>query len=256
MNHHTKQSLIDFESQVKQLWEDGDLRMLIHLCGGNEEQLIEIFRQVQPGDWVFSTHRNHYHALLSGIPAERLLDRIKAGGSMFVYNNISKGNIEHSTLNLEPRTDCNFVCSAILAGNCSMAVGVAVAIKERCEAQNARCQAAGTGGTLAGERPRPAHVWCFVGDGAEEEGHFYEAVCFAIGHTLPVTFIIEDNNRQVDTDKATRRGHEAPLLPCCCFMPGLSGTLPLWEATLVHYKYKPTYPHAGSGSKHHIQFKR
>jgi hypothetical protein len=48
---------------------------------------------------------------------------------------------------------------------------------------------AGTGGIAAGG------AWqlkeCFIGDGAEEEAHFYESVLFVQGNELPCTFIIE-----------------------------------------------------------------
>jgi TPP-dependent pyruvate/acetoin dehydrogenase alpha subunit len=221
MNYHTKDSLVAFESGIRQLWEDGELRMLIHLCGGNEDELIQIFNHVQEGDWVFSTHRNHYHALLAGIPAEQLEARIKAGGSMFVYSSAH-----------------NFACSAILAGNCAMAVGVALAIKANVD-----------------RGVHAKHVWCFVGDGAEEEGHFYEAVCYATGHNLPITFIVEDNDRQVDTDKRTRRGPGPGFFQSISGLP-LSYLGHLGSHKVLHYQYRPTYPHAGSGCKHKIEFKR
>ena len=95
---------------------------------------------------------------------------------------------------------------------------------------------------------RTPHVWCFLGDGADHEGHFYEAVMFVQGHDLPCTFIIEDNNRSVDTDKWQRRGQNTPRE----FGVGSSG----WFARCVRrYEYTPVYPHAGSGCKHHIVFK-
>src|SRR6266496_5220304 len=109
----TAAELIAFESGIKFQWENGDLPCLLHLCGGNEEQLIEIFKEVKRGDWIFSTHRAHYHALLAGIPAERVESKIKSGRSMFIYSR------EH-----------NFLCSAVLAGCCGIAAGVAWAIRE------------------------------------------------------------------------------------------------------------------------------
>src|SRR5260221_39985 len=139
----TAQDLIAFESSVKDLWESGQLPSLVHLCGGNEEELISIFSKIKPGDWVFSTHRTHYHALLAGIEPNLLMARIRAGDSMFVYSK------KH-----------NFLCSAVLAGCAGIAAGVAWKLKEE---------------RLHGpEIGRFAKVWCFVGDGGEEEGHFYE----------------------------------------------------------------------------------
>lgn len=199
---NTKHRLIAFESHVKELWEDGELPFLLHLCGGNEEQLIEIFREVKKGDWIFSTHRSHYHYLLAGGSEERLTQLIRHGRSMFVFDK-----------------EINFLTSSVLAGTCCIAAGVAFAIKEE-------------------GNERDNHVWCFLGDGAEEQGHFYEAVHFVAGNRLPCTFIIEDNDRSVDTNKADR-GHYDISWPDC----------------VRRYHYTPTYPHAGSGCKFQIKFK-
>jgi TPP-dependent pyruvate/acetoin dehydrogenase alpha subunit len=207
MNHKTAAELIAFEDRIKLLWEAGDLPFLLHLCGGNEGQLLAIFDGIQPGDWIFSTHRSHYHALLAGIPEDRLEAMIVRGDSMFVFDR-----------------ERNFLTSSVLAGTCAIAAGVAAAIRE-------------AGGT---ER-----VWCFLGDGAEDEGHFYEAFCYVTGQDLPCHFIIEDNDRSVDTNILDRRGGWRGA-PFRMDWPG---------GHVRRYHYTPTYPHAGSGCAHHILFK-
>lgn len=204
----TAQDLIDFETEIKQLWEAGQLPSLVHLCGGNEGQLINIFREIKPGDWVFSTHRTHYHAFLIGISPEELKEKIKNGDSMFIYS------LKH-----------RFLCSAVLSGCTGIAAGVAWAIKN-----------------IKSENPNDAkrRVWCFIGDGGEEEGHFYEAAMFVESNNLPCTFIIEDNNRSVDTSRDSRRGKA-------------NGLEHLFKC-VRRYHYKPTYPHAGSGCNFKIEF--
>ena len=202
MKHASKAELIAFEQETAQLWENGDLPYLIHLSGGNEDFLIDLFGQASEGDWFFSTHRNHHHALLAGIPKNELQNTILAGNSMFVYSR------KHQ-----------FFTSSVLAGTCCIAAGVAYALKE------------------AGSSNR---VWCFLGDGAEDQGHFYEAVRMVAGHDLPCTFIIEDNNRSVDTTLSGRNPLEFRFR-----MPGC----------VIRNHYTPTYPHAGNGTKKHIIFK-
>ena len=205
-----KDWLIAFENRIKAHWEAGNLPCLLHLCGGNEAELIGLISDIRPRDWVFSTHRNHYHALLKGIPPDQLEAAILSGHSMFTFSR------EH-----------NFYSSAILAGACCIAAGVAYDIKAR-------------GGD--------EEVYCFLGDGAEEQGHFYEAALFVEANELPCTFIIEDNNRQVDTDKNTRRGGEAPFWNQ--YEPRATAHFPLDGFNcVVRYHYTPTYPHAGSGAK-------
>ena len=198
--------LIAFESKIRDHFAAGSLPCLIHLSGGNETHLLELFSRIRPQDWVFSTHRNHYHALLKGLPADHLEAEILAGRSMFIYSR------EH-----------HFLTSSILAGTCCIAAGVAWDIARQ--------------PLQLGPRP---HVWCFLGDGAEEQGHYYEAVLFAEANALPITFIIEDNARQVDTPKVERRGSY--------FTSNGRAHKPLDHFRCVErYYYEPTYPHGGAG---------
>ena len=214
----TAAHLIAFEQRIAALFAAGKLPFLIHLSGGNEAALLELFGRVHAGDWVFSTHRNHYHYLLTaernGVPrpeAENKLEAlIAAGQSMFVYDRA-----------------LNFCCSAILAGTCGLAAGVAWANRE--------------GWNGVGREP---HVWCFLGDGAEDEGHFYEAVQFVEGHGLPCTFVIEDNDRSVETTRAERRGGGR-----------MTGSRRWADYGCVErYEYAPTWPHGGAACKTMVTF--
>lgn len=206
MNYATKESLIAFEDRIRALWEAGELPCLLHLCGGNEEQLVEIFAEAKEGDWFFSTHRNHYHALLAGLDHGALQQSISDGRSMFTFSK-----------------ERNFLSSAVLAGTCGIAAGVAFDLKSRNSTNR---------------------VWCFIGEGAIAEGHFWEALNFVEGHALPCVFVIEDNGRQVDTPKAEHRGaHDR-----------MDAALSLYGC-VRRYEYTPVYPHAGSGCKFQIKFK-
>ena len=71
-----KSFLIDFETEVKETYEAGNIKAPVHLCGGNEEQLIKIFSKIGVDDWVFSTWRSHYHALLHGVAPKVLKQKI------------------------------------------------------------------------------------------------------------------------------------------------------------------------------------
>lgn len=81
----TKQELIDFEAEVAMRFEGGEIRAPIHLSDGNEDQLIEIFREIKEDSWVFSNWRSHYHALLKGIPRDLVMAEILAGRSMSLH---------------------------------------------------------------------------------------------------------------------------------------------------------------------------
>ena len=48
----TKNDLLDFENRIANLYRDCQLPFLFHLSGGNEDQLIEIFKEIKEGDYV------------------------------------------------------------------------------------------------------------------------------------------------------------------------------------------------------------
>jgi len=178
MQHVSKNELVNFEGRITELYRDCQLPFLFHLSGGNEDQLIDVFKDINEGDYILSTHRNHYHALLAGIPAKELEERILGGRSMFIFDRKR-----------------NFFTSAIIGGTVAIAAGIALALKRKGSQQK---------------------VWCFIGDGTEDSGHLFEAARYVHGYDLPCTFIIEDNNRSVTTTKEERWGKATcpDFFPC------------------------------------------
>lgn len=160
MKHQwTAEELIEFEKEVAARFTNNEIRSPAHLCGGNELQVIDIFKEVKPTDYVFSTWRSTYHALLHGVPRERVMADILAGKSMGL------NYPEHK-----------FFTSAIVGGILPIAVGVAAALHRR---QDRR------------------HVWCFIGDMAATIGVCYEAM--RMSGSLPITFVVEDNGVSANT---------------------------------------------------------
>lgn len=157
----TKRRLIAFEKRVAAAFKAKKVKGPIHLAGGNEDALLSIFQNISDGEWVFSTYRSHYHALLHGIPEKWLMAEILAGRSMSIHS------LGH-----------RFMSSAIVGGMLPIAVGVAAALKRQGVMQM---------------------VHCFVGDMAATTGAFHEAVKYAEGHRLPIRFYIEDNGMSCDT---------------------------------------------------------
>ena len=86
MNKITKEDLITFEKEISELFLSKKITVPIHLSGGNEDQLINIFKSIKEDDWVLSTHRNHYHVLLKGYPKDEFKNLILSGESMHIYS--------------------------------------------------------------------------------------------------------------------------------------------------------------------------
>ena len=155
------QDLIDFELKVKKIYEQGKIKAPIHLSGGNEKQLITIFKNIKKTDWVISNWRSHFHALLHGIPSNKILKEIIKGKSM--------------SLNFEEH---RFIASSIVGGGIPIGLGIALAIKRK--KQNSK-------------------VFIFVGDMTFETGVFYECYKYAKNFGLPIKFVVEDNGLSTNT---------------------------------------------------------
>ena len=156
-----EEELIHFENKIVESWEDGKIRGPVHLSGGNEKHLIEIFKRISENDWVFSTWRSHYHALLKGVSPNWLETEILEGRSITIVNKDEK-----------------FYSSAIVGGILPIAVGVAMSNKMK-----------GIDET----------VWCFVGDMTFETGTFMENYKYAKNFDLPINFVVEDNGVSTNT---------------------------------------------------------
>ena len=160
----SKEDLIAFEDDIIKHWEGGEIRGPIHLSHGNEEQLIEVFKKISPTDWVFSTWRSHYHALLHGVEPQVLKQKILDGKSITIVDKQS-----------------NFYSSAIVNGTLPVALGVAKSLKSKGSSDK---------------------VWAFVGDMAFESGIFYEVHKYARNFDLPLYFVVEDNEVSTNTPTA------------------------------------------------------
>jgi pyruvate dehydrogenase E1 component alpha subunit len=151
----TAEDLIEFENKIVDHWEAAKIRGPVHLSNGNEGPLIEIFKRIRKTDWVFSTWRSHYHALLKGIDPNWIESEILAGRSITLCN-----------------IDEKFYSSAIVTATLPIALGAALSIKK-------------SGGS--------DKVWVFVGDMSFETGIFYEVHKYARNFDLPLYFVVEDN---------------------------------------------------------------
>lgn len=157
----TPQDLRNFELEIFELFKDKKISSPIHLRGGNEKQLIDIFKNVKKQDYCFFTWASHLECLLKGVP------RLEVKQSILKNKSICLSFKEH-----------NIISSAIVGGNGPIAVGVAMAIK-----QNKKDQ----------------HVWCFMGDMSFYTGTSQECIRYAEVHDLPITFVIADNKLSVTT---------------------------------------------------------
>lgn len=205
------EDLIEFETEIGTEFNQGNIKAPIHLYSGNEELMVEVFKKIDiENDWVCCTWRNHYQGLLKGIPRDVLKDNILRGKSM--------------VMNLP---EYKFICSSIVGGIPSIASGIALALK------------------LKNEK---GHVWCWVGDMSAETGAFHEAYKYSLNHNLPITFIVEDNQKSVCTPTPNIWNRLIPYYLNSEYVGGI-----LEQPNLIYYQYSnEKYPHAGAGVR--VQF--
>ncbi len=158
----TKEELIAFEDEIASLFNAGKIRAPVHLYFGNEEEIIDVFQDIRPQDWIFCSWRSHYQCLLKGVPRQEIIDEILAGRS------ISLCFPEH-----------RIYSSAIVGGVLPIAVGTAMSIQR------------------SGE---DAKVYCFMGEMTSETGIAHEAIKYSRNFGLPIHFVVEDNGKSVCTD--------------------------------------------------------
>lgn len=197
--------LIAFEDEIATEFNAGKIPYPVHLESGNENQLIEIFKDVRPNDWVFGSWRLHLKCLLKGVSREMLRDAIRRGESMALCF-----------------PEYQVYGSAIVGGTLPIALGVAMAIKR----------------AIGSER-----VYCFVGDMTAQTGIFDECVRYAVGHDLPIFFIVEDNGVSVCSSTREVWGYDQ------CSRAELMKKSREKER---FYEYQSKYPHAGAGKR--VQF--
>ena len=141
------------------------MRCPVHLSIGQEASAVGVCAALGPQDQVVSTHRAHAHYLAKGGNLSALIAELhgKQGGC-------SGGR--GGSMHLSDRA-AGFLASTAIVGN-SIPVGV--------------------GAALAFQLANQPHLCCiFLGDGAVEEGVFYESANFAVVRNLPVLFVCENN---------------------------------------------------------------
>nr|WP_279611253.1 pyruvate dehydrogenase (acetyl-transferring) E1 component subunit alpha [Thermostichus vulcanus] len=154
-----------FEDKCAEMYYKGKMFGFVHLYNGQEAVSTGVIKALKPSDYVCSTYRDHVHALSTGIPARAVMAELfgKAtgcskgrGGSMHLFSS------EH-----------NFLGGyAFVAEGIPVATGAAFSAKYR-----------GTDQVTA----------CFFGDGACNNGQFYECLNMAALWKLPILYVVENN---------------------------------------------------------------
>jgi pyruvate dehydrogenase E1 component alpha subunit len=155
------------------------MRCPIHFCVGQEAVPAALSLLVQRDDFLFSHHRSHGYYFAKGAPMRELFAELYGKETGANGGRAGSQDISHS--------DFRFYSGAILAGAVSIAVGAAFALKLRGSTQL----------SIAG-----------FGEGATDEGAFWEAMNYAGKQQLPILFVIENNRYATFSDQLKRQASD------------------------------------------------
>ncbi|MBD2252359.1 pyruvate dehydrogenase (acetyl-transferring) E1 component subunit alpha [Nostoc parmelioides] len=174
-----------FEDKCAEMYYRGKMFGFVHLYNGQEAVSTGVIQAMRPGeDFVSSTYRDHVHALSAGVPAREVMAELfgKAtgcskgrGGSMHMFS------AEHGLLG----------GYAFVAEGIPVAAGAAFQSKYRRE--------------VLGDPNADQVTACFFGDGAANNGQFFETLNMAALWKLPIIFVVENNKWAIGMahDRAT-----------------------------------------------------
>jgi TPP-dependent pyruvate/acetoin dehydrogenase alpha subunit len=168
-----------FEERVLESFTRGLVFGTTHTAIGQEADGVGVLSCSLPGDVVVSNHRGHGHFLAYGGPMDALAAEMMGRGG-----GVCRGRGGSQHLHWK-----DFYASGILGGTVPLAVGMALAERER---------------------GMHAIVIAFLGDGTLGEGVVYESLNMAALWKLPVVFVVE-NNRYAQTTPIEQ--HMAGSLP-------------------------------------------
>jgi len=156
-----------------------EIRCPVHFCLGQEAVPAALSLLLGGDDYMFSHHRSHGYYLAKGAPMKMLFAELygKCGGA----NGGIAGSQEISA------HDYRFYSGAILSGATGIAVGTAMALKSQEE---------------------DAIVCAGFGDGATDEGVFWEAIGLAAVRHLPMVFLCENNAYATFSPQLKRQKHD------------------------------------------------
>lgn len=174
-----------FEDKCAEMYYRGKMFGFVHLYNGQEAVSTGVIKAMRPDeDYVSSTYRDHVHALSAGVPAREVMAELFGketgcskgrGGSMHMFS--------------EPHR--------LLGGYAFVAEGIPVATGAAFQSKYRR--------EALGDESADQVTACFFGDGASNNGQFFECLNMSALWKLPILYVVENNKWAIGMahDRAT-----------------------------------------------------
>ncbi len=182
----------EFEIRCTQSYQDKKIGGFCHVYIGQEAVAVGCTQAVRPEDPIITAYRDHGHALARGMTARACMAEMygKVGGC-------AKG--KGGSMHMFDRPNNLYGGHGIVGAQTPLGTGLAFATKYEDEVIN------------GGRNTRV--TLCFLGDGAVNQGAFYEAMNLAGLFDIPVIFIVENNGYSMGTaiDRGTTMSHDLTI---------------------------------------------
>lgn len=169
------------EEKIIEHYGEDEMKTPVHLYIGQEAVAVGVCDALHPEDGVVGTYRSH------GIYLARSED-VEGMFAELYGRTTGPGKGKAGSMHLAKPSGGVLMTSAVVGTTIPLALGIAFANRRR---QNGRVGVA------------------FFGDGATNEGVFWESVNFAAARRLPVVFVCEDNGLAIHARREHRQGYRS-----------------------------------------------
>ncbi len=163
--YRTMLKIRSFENCALELHSRGLMGGSLHVCIGEEAIAVGSCTALKKGDRILTTHRGHGHCIAMGAELDKMMAELLGRSTGYCRGKGGSMHIADPDLGI-------LGANGIVGGGIPIATGVALAAKMRDTSQV---------------------VLCFLGDGAANQGGFYEAMNLASIWKLPILYICENN---------------------------------------------------------------
>lgn len=213
------------EERIKEEYPKDEMKTPAHLCIGEEAIAVGVCQALGEKDNLFATYRNHGIYLARTNDTDKFFAELFGKASGTAHGKAGSMHIfspEHGFLG----------ASAVVASTIPVAVGASFALRYKKKA----------GVTVS-----------FFGDGAIDEGVFWECLNIACLKKLPIIFVCEDNDLAIHAKKSDRHGFKSfaeivEKYNCHVLTNQTTDVEKIYELTqkaisLIHKTKKPVFMH-------------
>lgn len=173
----------EIELEIAKQYKNQKMRCPVHLSIGQESVPVAVCQNLNKEDQIVTAHRSHAHYLAKGGNLKKMISELHGkfngcaggkGGSMHLID-----------------IDANVIAAVPIVGS-TIPIGVGAAWANKLKNKN-------------------NIVVIFFGDGAVEQGVFYESLNFAALHKLRVLFVCENNKYSVYSNIKKRQASHSQI---------------------------------------------